>query len=163
LLASVFESQLSNQLYALDSTTIDLCLEVFWWAKFRKHKAAIKLHTLLDIRCQIPCFIHITDGLTHDVNVLDVLEFEVDAFYIMDKGYLDWKRLFQITTSRAYFVTRAKDNFAFVRLYSKEVDRTTGLICDQTVRLKTFYAARTTPNTYVALRACLGILIGKIG
>jgi hypothetical protein len=138
--------ELSNQLYALDSTTIDLCLEVFWWAKFRKHKAAIKLHTLLDIRCQIPCFIHITDGLTHDVNVLDVLEFEVDAFYIMDKGYLDWKRLFQITTSRAYFVTRAKDNFAFVRLYSKEVDRTTGLICDQTVRLKTFYAAKDYPQ-----------------
>jgi hypothetical protein len=138
--------ELSNQLYALDSTTIDLCLEVFWWAKFRKHKAAIKLHTLLDIRCQIPCFIHITEGLTHDVNVLDVLEFEVDAFYIMDKGYLDWKRLFQITTSRAYFVTRAKDNFAFVRLYSKEVDRTTGLICDQTVRLKTFYAAKDYPQ-----------------
>lgn len=119
--------ELSNRLYALDSTTIDLCLEVFWWAKFRKHKAAVKLHTLLDLRCQIPCFIHITDGLCHDVNVLDVLEFELDAFYIMDKGYLDWKRLFRITTSKAYFVTRAKDNLAFVRLYSHPADRTSGL------------------------------------
>lgn len=138
--------ELNNRLYALDSTTIDLCLEVFWWAKFRKHKAAIKLHTLLDIRCQIPCFIHITDGLAHDVNVLDVLEFEVDAFYIMDKGYLDWKRLFRISTSKAFFITRAKDNFAFVRLYSKKVDKTTGLICDQTVRLKNFYAAKDYPQ-----------------
>lgn len=138
--------ELSNRLYALDSTTIDLCLEVFWWAKFRKHKAAVKLHTLLDIRCQIPCFIHITDGLSHDVNVLDVLEFEVDAFYIMDRGYLDWGRLFRITESKAYFVTRAKDNLAFVRVYSHRVDKTTGLICDQTIRLKNHYAAKDYPK-----------------
>jgi hypothetical protein len=77
-----------------DLKTIDLCLEVFWWAKFRKHKAAIKLHTLFDVRCQIPCFIHITDGLSHDVNVLDILEFEAEAFYVMDRGYLDWARLY---------------------------------------------------------------------
>lgn len=138
--------ELNNRLYALDSTTIDLCLEVFWWAKFRKHKAAIKLHTLLDIRCQIPCFIHITDGLVHDVNVLDILEFEMDAFYIMDKGYLDWKRLFRISTSKAFFVSRAKENLAFVRLYSKKVDRTTGVICDQTIRLKNFYAQKDYPQ-----------------
>lgn len=138
--------ELSNRLYALDSTTIDLCLEVFWWAKFRKHKAAVKLHTLLDIRCQIPCFIHITDGLLHDVNVLDILDFEADAFYIMDRGYLDWERLFRISESKAYFVTRAKDNLAFVRVYSRPVDKTTGLICDQTIRLKNYYASKDYPS-----------------
>lgn len=138
--------ELDNRIYALDSTTIDLCLEVFWWAKFRKHKAAIKLHTLLDVRCQIPCFIHITDGLTHDVNVLDVLDFETGAFYVMDKGYLDWQRLFRITKSQAYFVTRAKDNLAFVRVYSHPVDRSTGLICDQTIRLKNYYATKDYPK-----------------
>lgn len=138
--------ELGNRIYALDSTTIDLCLEVFWWAKFRKHKAAIKLHTLLDVRCQIPCFIHITDGLTHDVNVLDVLDFEIGAIYVMDKGYLDWQRLFRITTAHAYFVTRAKDNLAFVRVYSSPVDKSTGLICDQTIRLRNYYAARNYPK-----------------
>jgi hypothetical protein len=138
--------ELNNQLYALDSTTIDLCLEVFWWAKFRKHKAAIKLHTLLDLRCQIPCFVHITDGLSHDVNVLDVLEFELDAFYIMDKGYLDWVRLFRIANSKAFFVTRAKDNLAFVRVYSHLVDKATGLICDQTIRLKNHCASKDYPK-----------------
>lgn len=134
--------ELTNQIYALDSTTIDLCLEVFWWAKFRKHKAAIKLHTLLDIRCQIPCFIHLTDGLTHDVNVLDILEFEADAFYVMDRGYLDWERLYRICQAKAYFVCRAKSNLAFVRVYSHQVDRATGLVCDQTIRLKNHYAAK---------------------
>lgn len=138
--------ELENQIYALDSTTIDLCLAVFWWAKFRKHKAAIKLHTLLDVRCQIPCFIHITDGLSHDVNVLDVLEFEVDAFYVMDKGYIDWKRLFRISQAKAFFVTRAKENMAFVRLYSHKTDRSTGLICDQAIRLKNFYASKDYPQ-----------------
>ncbi len=98
---------LGNTIYALDSTTIDLCLEVFWWAKFRKHKAAVKLHTLLDIRCEIPCFIHISDGKLHDVNVLDILEFEVDAFYVMDRGYLDWERLYRIHQAGSYFVIRA--------------------------------------------------------
>ena len=138
--------ELENRLYALDSTTIDLCLEVFWWAKFRKHKAAVKLHTLLDIRCQVPCFIHVTDGLAHDVNVLDVLAFEVDAFYIMDKGYLDWGRLFRMVEPKAYFVTRAKDNPAFVRVYSHPVDRATGLVCDQAIRLKNHYASKDCPR-----------------
>lgn len=137
---------LNNPIYASDSTTIDLCLEVFWWARFRKHKAAIKLHTLLDIRCQIPCFIHITDGLTHDVNVLDILQFEAEAFYVMDRGYLDWERLYRICQSKAYFVCRAKNNLAFVRLYSHKVDRTTGLVCDQTIRLKNHYPAKHYPQ-----------------
>lgn len=130
------EISLDNPLYALDSTTIDLCLDVFWWAKFRKHKGAIKLHTLLDIRCQIPCFVHVTDGLVHDVNVLDLLEFEPGAFYIMDRGYLDWTRLFIIHQANAFFVTRAKKNFAFTRQSSSPTDRSTGIICDQLVYLK---------------------------
>lgn len=135
-----------NQIYALDSSTIDLCLEVFWWAKFRKHKAAIKLHTLLDIRCQIPCFVHITDGLSHDVNVLDILDFETDAFYVMDRGYVDWARLHRINQAGAFFVTRAKSNFAARRLYSKEVDKQSGLRCDQTICLKNYQAAKDYPS-----------------
>ena len=134
-----------NSVYALDSTTIDLCLEVFWWAKFRKHKAAVKLHTLFDVRCQVPCFIHITDGLCHDVNVLDILEFEIGAFYIMDRGYLDWIRLYYVHTQGAFFVTRAKKNLAFERIYSRSVDKSTGLRCDQTIRLKNYYAATDYP------------------
>lgn len=137
---------LENQLYALDATTIDLCLDVFWWAKFRKHKGAIKLHTLLDIRCQIPCFVHITDGLVHDVNVLDVLEFERDAFYIMDRGYLDWARLFTIHSAKAFFVTRAKKNFAFTRQSSSPTDRIAGVMCDQLVYLKNMEAINDYPQ-----------------
>lgn len=138
--------EFDNAVYALDSTTIDLCLEVFWWAKFRKHKAAIKLHTLFDVRCQVPCIVHVTDGLTHDVNVLDILEFERDAFYIMDRAYLDWMRLCRIHVAGAYFVTRAKRNLAFVRIYSRDVDKTTGLRCDQTVRLDTYNSAINFPE-----------------
>lgn len=134
-----------NSIYALDSTTIDLCLEVFWWAKFRKHKAAVKLHTLFDVRCQVPCFVHITDGLCHDVNVLDILEFEVGAFYIMDRGYLDWIRLYYVHTQGAFFVTRAKKNLAFERIYSRAVDKSTGMRCDQSIRLKNYYAATDYP------------------
>lgn len=146
---SVLEGiDLANTVYALDSTTIDLCLEVFWWAKFRKHKAAIKLHTLFDVKCQIPCFIHITDGLCHDVNVLDILDFEVDAFYVMDKGYLSWKRLNRIHQSNAFFVTRANDNLAFIRLYSNPVDKSIGIKCDQTVRLKNFYVSKFYPTHF---------------
>lgn len=138
--------ELDNTIYALDSTTIDLCLDVFWWAKFRKHKAAIKLHTLLDIRCEIPCFIHISDGKLHDVNVLDLLVFETDAFYVMDRAYIDWKRLHNIHQAGSYFVIRAKRNLSFERIYSCEVDKSTGLRCDQTVRLKGYYAAQGYPE-----------------
>ncbi len=137
---------LGNTIYALDSTTIDLCLEVFWWAKFRKHKAAVKLHTLLDIRCEIPCFIHISDGKLHDVNVLDILEFEVDAFYVMDRGYLDWERLHRIHQAGSYFVIRAKKNLSFERIYSLEVDKSTGLRCDQIIRFKGYYANQGYPE-----------------
>jgi IS4 transposase len=138
--------ELDNVVYALDATTIELCLDVFWWAKFRKHKAAVKLHTLLDVKCEIPCFIHITDGTVHDVNVLDIIEFEAEAFYVMDRGYIDWSRLYKIHLAGAYFVIRAKENLAFKRIYSRKVDKSTGLRCDQTIRLKGFYAAKNYPE-----------------
>ena len=128
--------ELNNMVYALDSTTIDLCLDVFWWAKFRKHKAAVKLHTLFDVKCQIPCFIDITEGATHDVNVLDILEFEPAAFYVMDRGYIDWQRLYQIHKAGAFFVIRAKANLKFIRVYSNPVDKSVGLKCDQTIKLQ---------------------------
>lgn len=137
--------ELDNVVYALDATTIELCLDVFWWAKFRKHKAAVKLHTLLDVKCEIPCFIHITDGTVHDVNVLDIIEFEADAFYVMDRGYIDWKRLYKIHLAGAYFVIRAKDNLAFERIYSQKVEKSTGLRCDQTIRLTGHYAVKHYP------------------
>lgn len=138
--------ELDNVVYALDSTTIELCLDVFWWAKFRRHKAAIKLHTLLDVKCELPCFIHITDGLVHDVNVLDLIPLEEDAFYIMDRGYIDWKRLHRIHRAGAFFVIRAKDNLAFERLYSRPVDKESGLRCDQTIRLQNYYARQDYPD-----------------
>ncbi|MCB1587188.1 MAG: IS4 family transposase, partial [Xanthomonadales bacterium] len=140
------EVDLDNVIYALDSTTIELCLEVFWWAKFRKHKAAVKLHTLLDVRCEIPCFVHVSDGKFHDVNVLDILEFEPEAFYVMDRGYVDWKRLYRIHLAGAFFVIRAKKNLAFERVYSRSVDKLTGLRCDQTIRLVGHYAVLHYPE-----------------
>lgn len=130
----------------LDSTTIELCLNVFWWARFRKHKAAVKLHTLLDVKCEIPCFIHISDGKYHDVNVLNILEFEPDAFYVMDRGYTDWSGLYKIHQSGAFFVIRAKKNLSCERIYSRQVDKSTGLRCDQTVRLKGHYASKNYPE-----------------
>ena len=117
------------------ATTIDLCLSIFWWAKFRKAKAAVKLHTLLDLRGNLPTFIHISDGKMHDVKVLDELVFEPLAFYLMDKGYLDFQRLFRINSASAFFVTRAKTNLAFQRIYSKKVDKTLSLKCDQIIKL----------------------------
>jgi hypothetical protein len=138
--------ELDNTVYALDSTTIDLCLTLFPWAPFRSAKAAIKLHTLLDLRGAIPSFIHISDGKWHDVNVLDVLIPEAGAFYVMDRGYLDFARLYALHQSGGFFVTRAKRNSNIRRIASREVDRSTGLICDQSVMLNTFYAARDYPG-----------------
>lgn len=130
-----FLDDLDETVYALDSTTIDLCLSVFPWANFRKTKAAIKLHTLLDLRGNIPSFIHISDGKLHDVNALDLLPIEAGAYYVMDRGYLDFRRLFTLNQASAFFVTRAKSNTKYRRLYSHPVDRATGLVCDQTVVL----------------------------
>jgi len=130
-----FSLDLENTIYALDASTIDLCLNLFPWAKFRKKKAAVKLHTLMDIRGDIPVFIHITDGKIHDVKILDLLIYEVGAFYIIDKGYYDFERLYKINQSKAFFVIRAKRNLKFQRIYSRPIDKSTGLRCDQTIKL----------------------------
>jgi hypothetical protein len=135
-----FGVDLKDTVYALDASTIDLCLSVFPWAPFRSTKAAIKLHTLLDLRGNIPSFIHISDGKLHDVNVLDLLLPEPGAFYIMDRGYIDFERLYQLHEAKSFFVTRAKSNLKAQRRYSHPVDRTTGLICDQTIVLTGFYS-----------------------
>ena len=141
-----FGVTLDNAVYALDSTTIDLCLTLFPWAQFRKHKSAVKMHTLLDLKGSIPCFIHITSGKVHDVNVLDVLPLEAGAFYIMDKAYTDFERLYNFTKSMAYFITRAKTNLAFTRCNYRQVDKTTGLRSDQTIRLKIPKSLRFYPD-----------------
>lgn len=144
--------ELDNTVYALDSTTVDLCLSLFPWAKFRKHKAAVKMHTLLDLRGSIPTFIRISDGLLHDVNILDEIVAEAGSFYIMDRGYLDFARLYRLGQCLAFFVTRAKNNFRFQRLYSHPVDKSTGLICDQTIRLSGFYAVKDYPDKLRRIR-----------
>ena len=130
-----FGIELTNTAYALDSTTIDLCLSLFPWALFRTTKSAVKMHTLLDLRGNIPSFIHLSDGKLHDVNVLDVLVLEPGAIYAMDRGYLDFARLYLIHQAHAFFVTRAKSNTRLRRIYSASVERSTGIICDQTVVL----------------------------
>jgi hypothetical protein len=135
-----FGVDLQETVYALDATTIDLCLSVFPWAVFRRAKAAIKLHTLLDLRGNIPTFIHISDGKVHEVNILDQLLPEPGAFYIMDRGFLDFERLYRFHQAGSFFVTRGKSNLKVQRRYSHPVDRTTGLICDQSVVLTGFYS-----------------------
>jgi len=144
--------ELDNTVYALDSSTIDLCLSLFEWAPFRSTKAAIKLHTLLDLRGAIPAFIHISDGKLHDVNVLDMLALEAGAFYVMDRGYLDFERLHRLHLARAFFVTRAKSNLKAQRRYSRPVDRSTGLICDQTITLTVFYSKTGYPEALRRIR-----------
>ena len=141
-----FGIELKETVYALDATTIDLCLSVFPWARFRKKKGAVKLHTLLDLRGSIPTFVSITDGKVHEVNILDELMLEAGSFYIMDRGYLDFARLYRMTQALAFFVTRAKSNMSCQRIAAREVDKTTGLICDQTILLKNFYAVKDYPD-----------------
>ena len=141
-----FGLELENTVYALDATTIDLCLSMFPWANFRRNKGAVKLHTLLDLRGSIPTFIYISDGKLHEVNTLDIIPLEPGAFYVMDRGYLDFKRLFPFAHGGAFFVIRAKSNLKCRRLYSHPVDRSTGLICDQSVLLTGFYQAKYYPE-----------------
>ena len=138
--------ELDASVYALDSTTIDLCLSLFEWAPFRSTKAAIKLHTLLDLRGAIPAFIHISDGKLHDVNVLDILPVEAGAFHVMDRGYLDFARLYAMHQAGAFFVTRAKVGMDARRVYSATTDRSTGVVCDQRVMLNGFYSAKNYPE-----------------
>jgi hypothetical protein len=138
--------EIKGKVYAFDSSTIDLCLNVFWWAKFRKAKAGIKLHTLFDITTQIPAFIHITAATVNDVNAMDHIPYESDAYYIFDRGYVDFTRLYRITLLSAYFVVRAKSNLKFERMYSRKIDKSTGVMCDQIGRLSGFYVSKQYPE-----------------
>ena len=144
--ADSFGVELADTVYALDSTTIDLCLSVFPWAPFRATKAAVKMHTLLDLRGAIPSFLHISDGKLHDVNVLDLLIPEAGAIYVMDRGYLDFERLHVLHQAGAFFVTRAKSNLDARRLYSAPTDRASGIICDQTIALNGYYSRQHYPD-----------------
>ena len=137
--------ELKHTVYALDSTTIDLCLALFPWARFRQKKGAVKLHTLLDLRGNIPAFIHISDGKLHDVNVLDQFAFEAGSFYVMDRGYVDFGRLYGLHQAQAFFVIRAKSNLQGRRVYSHPIDKTSGLRCDQTIMLTGVKAGRDYP------------------
>lgn len=134
---SDFELKVDGNVYALDSTTIDLCLSVFWWAEFRKTKGGVKMHTLFDVKTSIPSFIHVTNAKLHDVNILDVIRYELGSFYIMDKAYIDFRRLYALHKQGAYYVTRAKDNMCFKRMYSKTVNKSIGVLYDQIGILET--------------------------
>ena len=144
--ADPLAAELDSTVYALDSTTIDLCLSLFDWAPFRTTKAAVKMHTLLDLRGAVPAFIHISDGKMGDVNVLDILVIEAGAFYVVDRGYLDFTRLYKLHQAGAFFVTRAKRGMNARRVYSAQTDRVTGVICDQSIALNGFYAAKGYPE-----------------
>ena len=147
-----FGVDLGHTVYALDSTTIDLCLSLFPWAKFRRRKGAVKLHTLLDLRGSIPTVIIVTHGKVHDVNILDQIGMEPGAFYVMDRGYLDFARLHRIHASGAFFVTRAKRNFRFIRIYSQNPDKSAGVQCDQIVVPENFYAKKDYPSKLRRIR-----------
>jgi len=141
-----FFNELDETIYALDSTTIDLCLSLFPWAKFRSTKGAIKIRTLLNLQNNIPAFINITDGSVHDVNILDELITEIGAFYIIDRGYTDFEHLYDLNINNAYFVIRAKSNLQFQRVYSHQVDKSQGLICDQSIFLKGYFSSKNYPT-----------------
>jgi len=147
-----FGVELNQTAYALDSTTIDLCLSLFPWAKFRAHKGAVKLHTLLDLRGSIPSLLIITHGKVHDVHILDQLIFEPGAFYIIDRGYLDFDRLYAIHQASAFYVIRAKSNFRFKRLYSRPVDKSSGVQSDQIIVLEGFYSHKAYPDKLRRIR-----------
>jgi hypothetical protein len=147
-----FGVELDSAVYALDATTIDLCLSLFPWAPFRSTKAAVKLHTLLDLRGNIPAFIHISDGKMGDVNVLDMLTIEAGAFYVMDRGYLDFSRLFALHQAGAFFVTRAKRGMDAHRVYSMATERDTGIICDQRIAMNGFYISQDYPEQLRRIR-----------
>ena len=143
---SQLEIDIKNNIFIIDSSTIDLCLSIYPWAKFRKAKAAVKMHTKMDAKTSIPDFIHISDGKMHDVNVLDYISIVADSFYILDRGYVDYKRLYRIHRTEAYFITRTKKNMNFERMYSAKVDKSTGIKCDQTIKLIGFYVSKDYPG-----------------
>ena len=141
-----FEINVEGNVYAFDSSTIDLCLNVFWWAEFRKHKGGIKLHALYDVRTSIPAFLYISNAKMHDVKALDQLTYETGSFYVLDKAYVDFKRLYHLHQQNAFFVTRAKDNMRFKRMYSRQVDKTGGVKYDQIGKLETYYPSKGYPE-----------------
>jgi hypothetical protein len=143
---SDFEIKVDGNVYALDSTTIDLCLSVFWWAEFRRTKAGIKLHTLYDVKTSIPTFLYISNARVHDVNILDLIQFEAGSFYVVDKAYIDYRRLYRLHNQGAFFVTRAKDNMRFKRMYSNSVDKSQGVRYDQIGKLETYYPKKEYPD-----------------
>jgi Domain of unknown function (DUF4372)/Transposase DDE domain len=140
------EIEFEGNVFALDATTIDLCLSTFYWASFRKAKSGIKLHTQLDLKTSIPQFILFSTASVHDVNLLDTIDFESNSFYVMDKGYIDYQRLYKINQSEAFFVTRAKDNMSYRRLYSNEKDKSSGILFDQIIKLNNYYASKDYPE-----------------
>lgn len=141
-----FEIEVDGNVYALDSTTIDLCLSIFWWAEFRKHKGGIKLHTLYDVKTSIPSFLYITNAIVHDVNIMDIIPYEEGSFYVADKGYTDFQRLYKIHTNGSFFVTRAKENLRFKRMYSRAVDKTTGVQSDHIGKLEVYKSKKEYPE-----------------
>jgi hypothetical protein len=143
---SQLELDIKNNIFIIDSTTIDLCLSIYPWAKFRKAKAAVKMHTKMDAKTSIPDFIHISDGKMHDVNILDFITIIADSFYILDRGYVDYERLYRIHKLEAFFITRTKKNMDFERMYSSKVEKSTGILCDQTIKLKGFYVSKYYPE-----------------
>ena len=143
---SQLEIDIKNDIFIVDSTTIDLCLSIYPWAKFRRAKAAVKLHTKMDAKTSIPDFIHISDGKMHDVNALDLITLIADSFYILDRGYLDYTRLYRIHKAEAFFITRTKKNMNFERMYSAKVNKSSGLKCDQIIKLKGFYVSKDYPE-----------------
>lgn len=147
-----FEVKVDGNVYALDSTTIDLCLSVFWWAEFRKAKGGIKIHTLYDVKTSIPSFIHISKASVHDVNVLDIVQYEAGSFYVVDKGYIDFNRLYKLHSQKAFFVTRAKANTRFKRIYSRPADKANGVLCDQVGSLETYLSRKDYPEKLRRIR-----------
>jgi Domain of unknown function (DUF4372)/Transposase DDE domain len=143
---SELEVSLSNNVFAIDATTIDLCLSVFCWAKFRTTKGGIKIHTQLDLKTAIPDFIHITPAAVHEVNVLDIITYLPDSFYVLDRGYTDFRRLYHIHQANAFFIIRAKDNLNFSRISSTKPDKHNGILCDQIIRLNNYYASKDYPE-----------------
>jgi len=140
------EVDVENNIFAIDSSTVDLCLSVYPWARFRKKKAAVKLHTMIDAKTSIPEFIFISDGKMHDVKVLDLITIIPDSFYVMDRAYIDFERLYKIHQSKAFFISRTKKTFSYKRMYSAKVDKSSGVLCDQTVKLKGYISARKYPG-----------------
>jgi hypothetical protein len=141
-----FEIEVDGNVYALDSTTIDLCLSIFWWAEFRKHKGGIKLHTLYDVKTSIPSFLYITNAIVHDVNIMDIIPYEAGSFYVADKGYTDFERLYKIHTNGSFFVTSAKENLRFKRMYSRAVDKTTSVQSDHIGKLEIYKSKNEYPE-----------------